>query len=340
MPADVHCIKSVLPRFRWGEYHALMRSWANLKGFENNDVAQFRFEVLKHLYSFGWKAAVAAFTVPKSTLFDWKKVYERSGKRLNSLVPKSTSPHKVRFMVTDPRMVELIKSMRQDYGRVSKYKLKIFLDEYARDLGIPSYGYQKIAKIIKRNHYFFEPKAKQKHRPLKIRLKSHPRETNPGYLEVDSITVYVLGWKLYFVTIIDVVTKFAWVKLTFTLSSKEAKLALQEFQRQYSPTIRVVQTDNGHEFLAEFDQYLIQENIPHQFIYLRSPKINGVVERFNRTVKEEFLNRCDEVYTQDWDKLNQKLANYLTWYNTKRPHYSLNYMSPSQYLTKLHSEMS
>lgn len=329
---------SILPRLTPGQYHALMRSWTNLNGYESNDIAQFRFTVLKHCYDFGWKAAVSAFKVPKSTLFDWKRAYERSNKRLNALVPISTRPKRTRLMVTDPRMVEFIKSVREEYGRVSKYKLKVFLDAYAKSLGIPNYGYQKIAKIIKRNHYFFDPPPKQKHQIFKVRLKSHPRETIPGYLEMDSVTIWLSGKKLYFITIIDVVTRFAWVKLTFTLSSAWTRLALQEFGKQYSPFIRAVQTDNGHEFMAEFDQYLIHQNIPHQFIYLRSPKINGVVERFNRTIQDEFLNRADEMYTQDWGRLNQKLTRYLTWYNTQRPHYSLNYMTPTQYLNQLHSE--
>lgn len=338
MPLFSRHLRYILPKFTPGQYYALMRSWATLNGFEENDVAKFRFTVLKHYHQYGWKAAVSAFGVPKSTLFGWKRIYEKSGKKLNSLVPVSTRPHRTRLMVTDHRMVEFIRSMREEFGSVSKYKLRIFLDEYAKSLGISGYGYQKIAKIIKRNHYFFEKPTKQKHHVLKVRLKSHPRETLPGYLEMDSVAIWVLGRKLYFITVIDVVTRFAWVKLTFSLSSAQAKLALEEFRKQYQLPIRIVQTDNGTEFLKEFDQYLNQQGILHQFIYFKSPKINGVVERFNRTIQDEFLNRSDELYTQDWEKLNQKLISYITWYNTQRPHYSLNYLSPTQYLNQLHSE--
>ena len=338
MPADFHKIRYILPKFERGQYYALMRSWANLNGFESNDIARFRFTVLKHLYEYGWKAAVSAFSVPKSTLFDWKRAYEQSGKKLNSLVPVSTRPHHTRLTVTDPRLVEFIRSMRQEYGRVSKYKLKVFLDEYAKSLGISGYGYHKIAKIIQRNHFFFDSPPKQKHHILKVRLKSHPRETLPGYLEMDAVTIWILGKKLYFITVIDVVARLAWVKLTFSLSSAQTTLALQEFTKQYRSPVRAVQTDNGREFLKEFDRYLTQQHVAHQFIYFRPPKINGVVERFNRTIQDEFLNRSDELYTQDWDRLNQKLIRYVTWYNTRRPHYSLNYLSPIQYLTQLHSE--
>jgi transposase InsO family protein len=338
MSADFNQKLYILPKFSPGQYHALMRSWINLVGFEENDAAKFRLAVLNHCYDFGWKAAVAAFKVPKSTLFDWKRRYQSSGRKLASLVPKSTKPHHAKLAVFDPRLVELVAYLRQEYGCISKYKLKLFLDEYARSLSIRSYGHSKIGKLIKRHNYFFNrpKKRKTKVKLLHPRLKRTPKETVPGYIEMDSVTVYITSHRYYFITAIDIVTKFAWVKLTRTLSSKQAALAVVEFKAQYQ-LIREIQTDNGHEFLGEFEIYLSQKNIPHQFIYPRSPKINGVVERFNRTLRDEFLNRNNSAGA-DTDTLNQHLLRYLSWYNTKRPHYSLNYMTPVQYLSRLHSE--
>lgn len=337
MPADFTKTVTILPRFSFGDYHALMRSWKNLSGFESNQVAQFRLKAINHLYLHGWRSACHAFEVPKSTLFDWKKCYEHSRKRLNSLVPKSTRPKHTRFMVTDVRMVELIRSIREEYGRVSKYKLRVFLDEYAKTLGVSSYGLDKISRIIKRNNYFFDRPLTHKHRVklLSSRLKYAPKPTAVGYVEMDSITVYFLGKTWYFITAIDIVTKFAWCRLTSSLSSKQAALAYQEFVVQYQHPVSTVQTDNGHEFLGEFDDYLKQQNIPHQFIYPRSPKINGVVERFNRTIQDEFLLRNTELYVQRPELFSLKLVHYLTWYNTKRPHISLKLMTPLNYLAQL-----
>ena len=43
--------------------------------------------------------------------------------------------------------------------------------------------------------------------------------------------------------------------------------------------IKVVQTDNGSEFLGVFDKYLKERGIEHKFTYPRCPKINGYIER-------------------------------------------------------------
>lgn len=53
--------------------------------------------------------------------------------------------------------------------------------------------------------------------------------------------------------------------------------------------ILVVKTDNGHKFLGYFEKYLKDKNITQYFSYPRTPKSNAYVERFNRTIQEEFV---------------------------------------------------
>lgn len=333
MPSRFNHLRYICPKFKKQDYHILMRTLDNCLVYEKSDIAKFRLRVLNHYYRYGWKAISSAFSLKKSIVYKWKKDFEKSGKRLVSLVPKSTRPKHTRFMMVDPQLAEFIKRIREQHGNISKYKLKIFLDEYAKSLNLISYGTSKIGKIIKRNHYFFENpiKAKRKRKLLVPRLKRSPKETTPGYIEMDSITLYVMNRKYCFITVIDVVTKFAWCNLVKSLSSKQAKTVLMKFINQYQYRVRTVQTDNGSEFLKDFDAYLQQQSIVHHFIYPHSPKINGVVERFNRTIQDEFINRSDEIYYNLFS-FEEKLLHYLNWYNTKRPHYSLKMQTPIAYL--------
>lgn len=103
------------------------------------------------------------------------------------------------------------------------------------------------------------------------------------------------------------------------------------FQQAYHHPIHTVQTDNGSEFMKLFHQYLEEQSMVHIFIYPNSPKINGIVERFNRTIQEEFINRSEDFGVND-ERFNQKLTSYLNWYNQKRPHSSLGYQSPQQFM--------
>lgn len=333
MPADCHRAVYTLPRLSKRNYAILMKTIHTSLTFDTSDIAKYRFHVLTVFYKHGLKAVQDAFEVKKSTLYDWKKAYEGSGKRLASLVPKSTKPKRTRGMVTDYRLEVFIKALRVEYGRFSKYKIKIFLDEYAKSLGIASYGVTKINKIIKRRHYYFYGKTKVKRRTggaIK-RLRRTPKETLPGYLQMDSITLYLTSQKYYFVSVIDIVTKFAWCSLVASSTAKNSMIALEKFQANYPYPVRVIQTDNGHEFLGDFQAYCEEQALAHEFIYPRSPKINGVVERFNRTVQEEFITRSDELY-YNRSGFEEKLTKYLTWYNNSRPHHSLNLRTPVAYL--------
>lgn len=316
--------------FRRGDYITLMK----LISPKLSDPAKFRQHVLDHYYKHGWKSACDAFGVGKSTLYDWKKVFEKSGKNPYSLVPKSTRPHHTRTMTLNPHLVEFIKEMRKEYGNLGRAKIKPFLDEYAGSLKMKSYGTTKIGTIVRRKNFFFEKKRKKRRKPLTPWVKRSPKEKSPGYIEMDIVHLWVLNRKHYFVTALDVFTRFAWVSIAKSPSSKWTTRALIEFVRQYKHKVRVVQTDNGSEFLGDFHKHLEIEGIKHEFIYPQSPKINGYIERFNRTFKEEFLYRQELSITKG-EQFQKKLLNYLIWYNTKRPHCSLNMMSPMEHMQKV-----
>lgn len=310
-----------------------MKTLENSLAFGKSDPARFRLHVLEHYYQYGWKSTIDAFGVGKSTLYDWKKKYEGANKSLLSLIPKKTRPKRVRSMTTDWRLVQFIREFRKEYGNIGREKIKIFLDEYAAELGIDSISHRTITKVIKRRNLFFDKpnKPKRKNKFSRGRTKKSPKVNKPGYVEMDSVVIYINGIRHNFMCCIDIYTKFAHVRKVKTLSSLQAKLTLQEFEQRSPNPVHTVQTDNGSEFFKHFHKYLVDKEIKHQFIYPRSPKINGVVERFNRTIQEEFINRSDEIYF-DLEAFQAKLSKYLSWYNTKRPHMALDYLSPMQFI--------
>ena len=93
-------------------------------------------------------------------------------------------------------------------------------------------------------------------------------------------------------------------------------------------------TDNGSENLGIFDELLKKENIKHLFSYPHCPKINSYIERYNRTIKEEFLNHNLQLLLYNPVKFSNALADYLLYYNYKRPHKSLNLNPPLFVLLK------
>lgn len=165
-------------------------------------------------------------------------------------------------------------------------------------------------------------------------MRRSPKASAPGYLELDSVHVWAHTSRLVFITVIDVATRVAYARRVHTASSANARLVLTQFMQQYAIPIHTVQTDNGSEFLGVFDQYLEHHHIAHLFSYPRSPKVNGFVERFNRTLQEECIERCD-AWWYDLSAGDQKLTQYLEWYNAHRPHASLGYQTPLAYMKNI-----
>src|SRR5690606_27625425 len=94
------------------------------------------------------------------------------------------------------------------------------------------------------------------------------------------------------------------------------------FKTAYPGRIIRWQTDNGSENLGAFDLQLEKDGIPHLFIYPRCPKIDTFIERYNRTLQEEFVDYYLDII-HDPKLFNGKLVGWNLYYDCDRRHHSL-----------------
>jgi transposase InsO family protein len=153
----------------------------------------------------------------------------------------------------------------------------------------------------------------------------------PGDLvEIDTVDIFVDGVKRYLLTAIDLPTRFAFAYTYKSSSSSSARDFLEKLRCVAPFEICRVQTDNGHEFLKHFQEACSQQNLTHFFNYPRHPQSNGHLERFNRTVQEQFAYWNTD-FLDDPDDFNRRLMDYLIWYNTEKPHRSIGKLPPLRY---------
>ena len=137
MPADFNKIIYRFPKLSRRDYISLMTTYQTVLGFDTNDKAKFRFHVLMVFYEGGLKSVKLAFPkLKRATLYRWKKKYEASGKRLNSLLPGSTKPHHTRVQTVPVSIISLIRKLRTDYPRMGKMKIKRFVDQFCLSQGL------------------------------------------------------------------------------------------------------------------------------------------------------------------------------------------------------------
>lgn len=306
-------------------------------------MAQERLRIIEFYRLYGENTTREAFSVGRDTIWIWKKRLKENHHSISSLIPTPTTPKTKRTMLTHPKVVGHIRSLREEHPRLGKEKIKPLLDEFCRKEGLLVIKESTIGKVIKRNNFFFQKSRRMYHNPnskwarneakrkKRDRVKKSPRPTSFGYIEMDTVIKFVDGIRMYLLTAIDVKLKFAF-SLPYThLNSQNTVDFFKKLQLVYPVRITTVQTDNGLEFLGDFDDHLGKQGILHLFIYPRCCRINGTIERFNRTIQEEFIDENLHLF-RDRKLFSYKLIDYLIFYNTQRVHKSLGLKTPMRYL--------
>jgi transposase-like protein len=321
-----------------------MNDFKTILNFSKSDSAQLRLSVINFHNKHGTKATCDAYGISKSTIYEWKKRYRESKHDLNSLIPKSKVPIHKRKMEVKPLVLEFIKNIRIEHFGIGKEKIKPLLDEYCLENDLKTICESKIGKIIKRYDLVFpvrvyhDPTRKKHVFRDKVKVRYSPKIKDVGYIEIDSITKFVEGMRLYVINAKDIKLKFQFAYSYTRLNSRSALDLFKKLEEVYpiKEGIKIVQTDNGSEFEGEFDRYLKEKNIPHVYIYPRCPKINSFVERSNRSLQEEFIDSNISTFLlKGIDKFNLDLMDHLIWYNTKRVHKSLGNITPIHYVFNL-----
>ena len=93
-----------------------------------------------------------------------------------------------------------------------------------------------------------------------------------------------------------------------------------------------IRSDNGPEFIsAMIHEWCLTNNIEWEYIQPGKPTQNSLIERFNRTFRQDLLDR----YMFDNLSELRKYAHAWMWmYNNERPHSALGYLTPVEFLLK------
>ena len=309
--------------------------------------AKHKIKVIIFWEKHGLEATLDAFPHKRSALFNWKRILAENNGRLESLNEKNTSPKNKRKRIVDPMIEQFIVNLRDKHPRTGKEKVKPLLDKYCNQNNLKTQSISTIGRIIldlkKKNKIpqnknlsyfaktdkFYEFKKKKR---KKIRRKNYQPEQAGDLVQVDTVVKFINGIRRYIVTAIDLKSEFAFAYAYTSHSSKAAADFFKKFQSVAPFTIKRIQTDNGSEFDYLFREYAEKQNIIHFHNYPRCPKMNAVVERFNRTIQEDFIDWNREIMVEKINGFNEKLIEWLLWYNTERPHQTLKQIPPMQYI--------
>lgn len=275
------------------------------------------------------------FGITRKTLHKWLKRFDET--RLKTLEEDSRAPHKTREReITSVQKIRIIR-LREKHLRWGKMKVqKLYKREYGEYISS-----WKIQKMIEEKNLYFDKAKQKKQQQKRKQAQMNPKKRITAFVKehkvhhlwhVDTVLLTLsTGGYRYLLTAIDDVSKLAYARLYTTHSSKQAADFLKRLHYLTEGEIINLHHDNGSEFEKDFKQACEELSLPQWYSRVKTPKDNAVLERFNRTIQEEFVEMAYSGI-EDLKEFNQELTEWLVEYNSIRPHQTLDYLTPLEYI--------
>lgn len=303
-------------------------------------VAKQRLKWFDYYQAHGQNAALTCryFGISRQTFYRWQRRYDP--RCLVFLEDRTHRPRHVRQPTWSQALATAVRTLREVNPRWGKDKLSPLLQAQGWTVSVSMVG--RILTHLKTMGQLQQPlspgvtrRRRRVARPYALRKPRDYSVTQPGDLvQVDTMDLRPLpGLILKQFTSRDMVSRWDVLSVGRTATAAAATRFLEALIARSPYPIRAIQVDGGSEFMAGFEQACQQRGIRLFVLPPRSPKLNGCVERANRTHAEEFW----DCYDGDLDMVTAQAA-LLAWeqrYNTYRPHQALGYLTPQAFLHQL-----
>jgi putative transposase len=275
------------------------------------------------------------FGISRPTFYRWRARYRPDA--LTILEDRPSCPRRRRQATWALGQLAAVQQLRERYPRWGKDKLVVLLRRDGIVLSTSMVG--RILSHLKRRGQLREPtrgvrtRQRATRRPYAVRKPKEYTVVEPGDLvQIDTLDVRPWPPRVYKqFTAHDVIARWDVLGLHEQATARTAATFLERVVAGMPFPIRGVQIDGGSEFMAEFEEACRSRGVRLFVLPPRSPKLNGGVERSQRTHTEEFYDVTDAEPSAP--ALRAELALWEHTYNTVRPHQALGYLTPLEYVT-------
>lgn len=273
------------------------------------------------------------FAISRPTFYRWLRRYDP--RNLMSLEDRSSRPRTLRPRTWTTTEIVAVQRIREQYPAWGKEKLQRLLLRAGTVLSASRVG--RILRYLKESGKLVEPlgrisgRRRRWRRPYATRKPRDYQAVAPGDLvQIDTLDVRFADKVLKHFSAVDVVSRWGVPTIASSATARMARTALDALLARMPCTVRAIQIDGGSEFMAEFEEACKARGILLFELPPRSPKLNGCVERLNRTAREEFYEHCTEDFTVA--AMRRAARRWEHCYNYVRPHQALAYLTPAQFI--------
>src|SRR5205085_8728528 len=273
---------------------------------ELRDVSR-KLRILNHAQESGNVSKTCRyFGVSRETFYQCKKAYAHDGER--ALINSKPCPQNPKLR-TPAHIEEKILHLRRTY-HLGQLRIAWYLQRY-HDIKVSSgavynvlvrHGLNRLPRNAKKRTVMWQRYEKQ--------APGHHVQVDVKFLDFKDPSGKKLRRFQY--TAIDDATRIRALKIYEKHTQANAIDFVDYVVKKFPFRINTIRTDNGHEFQAKFHWHVEDLGMVHSYIKVRTPRLNGKVERSHSTDKQEVYQLL--TYTDDVD-LNKKLEEWESFYN-------------------------
>lgn len=205
-------------------------------------------------------------------------------------------------------------------------------------------NHKKVYRLCSENNLLLFKKGLSNKRQFKKSRCNYSEVTGPNQLwQFDLKYIWIHGenrW-CFFLGFIDVASKriTGWY-VGRTCKAGDLVLTLNQAiksEKISSDHPLIIRSDNGPQMSSNrFYFYLkhLESKLTHEFIPPRSPDRNAYIEAFNSILENEVLQVR---YFKNFEEVYEAMVKFIEFYNNRRLHGSIGYLSPKMYLDGIKS---
>ena len=310
------------------------KSFSKRNGAPHNYSNPFKLKVVKlHLEEgIPQKIVATECNIATSSVYRWVKLYEELGE--NGLYRGNrnlVSQKKIPQSVTE-KIIETKKN-NPEYGvkRISNLLRRVFF--------LPG-SHETVRKTLHEKKLMSPPTKKKRQKNI-TRPRFFERSTPNQLWQTDIFTFRLGGKNAYLLGFIDDFSRY--IVSLGCFRSQTAERVLEVYRRgcgEYNPPKEML-TDNGRQYTnwrgtTRFEKELAKDKVKHIRSQPHHPMTLGKIERFWKTIFQEYLSRAQ---FNSFEDAQDRIQQWIKYYNHKRPHLGIGGLCPADRYFEVHTEL-
>jgi transposase InsO family protein/DNA-binding XRE family transcriptional regulator len=258
---------------------------------------------------------ISQLGISRQRYYDWENRYGKPNEH-NRYIPKG-------HWLTPEEEEAIVRYYVEHYNELDGYRRLCYkmIDEdvvYAT----PSSVYRVLRRrgLLKKRG---EVKVKENKKGMGYK---QPSKVNEEW-HTDIKYVNVMGKHLFLISVLDGYSRYVVsYELRGSMEDKDVELVIENGLNKYPDARPRIISDNGSQYKSkEYREYIKAVGLRHTYTSVNYPQSNGKIERYHRAIKEECIEKESMVSIEDARRV---IDRYVEYYNTKRLHSALGYVTP------------